>query len=109
TINFGASYGFTLVALVLAIVFAALFATLLGYFLFFGRISGVFLGIVTLSVTLVLERFRAQTAGPEWHIGKARLNGFNGMSNMPPLTIPWPGGDLVLFPDVGFYYLMLGL
>ena len=42
---------------------------MLGYFLFFGRISGVFLGIVTLAVTLVLERFMAQTAGPEWHIG----------------------------------------
>jgi urea transport system permease protein len=109
TINFGAAYGFTLVAVVLAVLFAAIFAAILGYFLFFGRISGVFLGIVTLSVTLILERFMAQTAGPEWRIGAARLNGFNGMSGMPALTIPWPGGDLVLFPDVEFYYLMLGL
>lgn len=109
TINFGAAYGFTLVALVLAIAIAALFAVLLGYFLYFGRISGVFLGIVTLSVTLVLERFMAQTAGPEWKIGSARLNGFNGMSNMPPLTLPWPGGDIVLFPDVQLYYVVLGL
>ena len=109
TINFGAAYGFTLVAVVLAVAIAALFAVLLGYFLFFGRISGVFLGIVTLSITLVLERFMAQTAGPEWHIGKARLNGFNGMSNMPPLTIPWPGGDIVLFPDVQLYYVVLAL
>lgn len=109
TINFGAAYGFTLVALLLAMALAALFAALLGYFLFFGRISGVFLGIVTLSVTLVLERFMAQTAGPEWRIGSARLNGFNGMSNMPPLTIPWPGGDIVLYPDVQLYYVVLGL
>ena len=35
-------------ALVLAVVLAALFAALLGYFMFFGRIAGVFLGIVTL-------------------------------------------------------------
>jgi urea transport system permease protein len=109
TLNFGAAYGFTLVAVVIALVIVALAAMLLGYFLFFGRISGVFLGIVTLSVTLVLERFMAQTAGPEWAIGKARLNGFNGMSNMPPLTIPWPGGDIVLFPDVQLYYVVLGL
>jgi urea transport system permease protein len=109
TLNFGAAYGFTLVAVVIALVIAALAALLLGYFLFFGRISGVFLGIVTLSVTLVLERFMAQTAGPEWAIGKARLNGFNGMSNMPPLTIPWPGGDIILFPDVQLYYVVLGL
>jgi ABC-type branched-subunit amino acid transport system permease subunit len=109
TLNFGAAYGFTLVALLLAVGIAAFFALLLGYFMFFGRIAGVFLGIVTLAVTLTLERFMAQTAGPEWHIGVARLNGFNGMSAMPPLTIPWPGGDIVLFADIGLYYVVLGL
>jgi urea transport system permease protein len=109
TINFGSAYGFTLVALLIALVIAALFALLLGYFMFFGRISGVFLGIVTLAVTLMFERFMAQTAGPEWHIGAARLNGFNGMSAMPPITIPWPGGDIVLFADVGLYYFVLAL
>ncbi|MET4257807.1 ABC-type branched-subunit amino acid transport system permease subunit [Bradyrhizobium sp. S3.12.5] len=109
TLNFGSAYGFTLVALVAAIAIAALFAALLGYFMFFGRIAGVFLGIVTLAVTLMLERFMAQTAGPEWHIGNARLNGFNGMSAMPPLTIPWPGEPIVLFADVGLYYFVLGL
>lgn len=46
TINFGSAYGFTLVALVVAVAIAALFAILLGYFMFFGRIAGVFLGIV---------------------------------------------------------------
>lgn len=109
TINFGAAYGFTLIAMVVAVAIAALFAVLLGYFMFFGRIAGVFLGIVTLAVTLMLERFMAQTAGPEWHIGSARLNGFNGMSAMPPLTIPWPGEPIVLFADIGLYYLVLGL
>jgi branched-chain amino acid transport system permease protein len=109
TLNFGSAYGFTLVALVVAVAIAALFAVLLGYFMFFGRIAGVFLGIVTLAVTLMLERFMAQTAGPEWHIGSARLNGFNGMSAMPPLTIPWPGEPIVLFADVGLYYFVLGL
>jgi branched-chain amino acid transport system permease protein len=90
---------------------SALVAAVLGYFLFFGRISGVFLGIVTLAVTLVLERFMAQTAGPEWHIGAARLNGFNGMNGMPNLTIPWPGedGPLVLAPDLPLYYVVLAL
>ena len=109
TLNFGSAYGFTLVALVAAVTIAAVFAALLGYFMFFGRIAGVFLGIVTLAVTLMLERFMAQTAGPEWHIGSARLNGFNGMSAMPPLTIPWPGEPIVLFADIGLYYFVLGL
>jgi branched-chain amino acid transport system permease protein len=110
TLDFGSAHGLTFASLVVAVVLAALVATVLGYFLFFGRISGVFLGIVTLSVTLVLERFMAQTAGPEWHIGAARLNGFNGMSGMPPLTIPWFGGDdIALFPDTPLYYVLLGL
>lgn len=109
TINFGSAYGFTWLALLLAIGIAALFALLLGYFMFFGRIAGVFLGIVTLAVTLMLERFMAQTAGPEWHIGAARLNGFNGMSAMPPLTIPWFDEPIVLFADVGLYYVVLGM
>ena len=109
TVNFGAAYGLTVWSLLAALALAALFAAVLGYFLFFGRIGGVFLGIVTLSVTLVFERFMAQTAGPEWHIGAARLNGFNGMNTMPPLTIPWFGGDIVLFADVGLYYVVLAL
>jgi len=111
TLDFGAEFGMTIWALVAAVAIAAVAAAVLGYFLFFGRISGVFLGIVTLAVTLVLERFMAQTAGPEWHVGAARLNGFNGMNGMPPLTIPWPGSNdpLVLAPDVPLYYVVLGL
>jgi len=109
TINYGAAYGLTLAATVLAVAAAALLAAVLGYFLFFGRISGVFLGIVTLAVTLVFERFMARTAGPEWHVGSARLNGFNGMSGMPPLTVPWPGGGIALAPDIPLYYVILAL
>ena len=57
-------------------------AAVLGYFMIYGRLSGVFFGIVTLAVTLAFAAFMHQTAGPEWKIGDARLNGFNGM---PPL------------------------
>ena len=109
TLNFGAAYGFTLFALVLSVGLAALLAVVLGYFMFYGRVQGVFIGIVTLSVTLVFQAFMAQTAGPEWAIGAARLNGFNGMSGMPPLTIPWPGGDVLLYADIALYYVLLGL
>lgn len=109
TINLGDAYGLTLFSLVAAVGCSALCAAVLGYFMFYGRINGVFLGIVSLSVTLVLERFMAQTAGPEWTIGAARLNGFNGMGSMPSLTIPWPGGPIVLYPDLPLYYLTLAL
>ena len=108
-INLGPDHGLTLLSAVIAIAASALVSAVLGYFLFWGRIGGVFLGIVTLSITLVFERFMAQTAGPEWHVGTARLNGFNGMSGMAPLTIPWPGDDIVLSPDIPLYYVVLGL
>ena len=54
----------------------------------YGRITGVFVGIVTLSVTLAFATFMNQTAGPEWVIGRARLNGYNGMTRIPPLIDP---------------------
>ena len=44
-------------------------AVVLGYFMFYGGVRDVFVGIVTLSITLVFETFMAQTAGPEWRIG----------------------------------------
>ena len=109
TINFGAAYGFTWLALMLSVALGGAFALLIGYFMFYGRIKGVFIGIVTLSVTLVLETFMSQTAGPQWRIGEARLNGFNGMSGMPPLTVPWPGGDIALYSGTALYYVLLGL
>jgi branched-chain amino acid transport system permease protein len=96
TINFGDGPGVTLLGLGVSLLLAAGFALVLGYFMFFGGVTDVFVSIITLATTLVLETFMAQTAGPEWTIGSARLNGFNGMTGMPPLALPWPGGALAL-------------
>jgi branched-chain amino acid transport system permease protein len=106
TLNYGGDNGMTLFALLAALVLVGLCAGLLGYFMFYGGIREVFVGIVTLSVTLVFETFMAQTAGPEWAIGEARLNGFNGMSGMPPLTIPWPGENIALEGSRLFWFLL---
>ena len=87
----------------------ALFALVLGYFMFYGEIRGVFVGIVTLSVTLVFETFMAQTAGPAVaDRRRARLNGFNGMSGHPAADHPLAGGDIMLFAGTGLYYVLLG-
>ena len=92
-INLGQHHGYPFLALLCALVIAAAFAALLGYFMIYGRITGVFVGIVTLSVTLTFATFMNQTAGPEWRIGRARLNGYNGMTRIPTLSIPWFDGD----------------
>lgn len=110
SINLGGGHGLTWVAFIGALVLPAVFAAVVGYFMFYGGVRDVFVGIVTLSITLVMETFMAQTAGPEWAIGSARLNGFNGMSNMPPLTVPGigDGADLVLEGNA-LYWFVLGL
>ncbi len=107
--NLGGESGTTFLALALALGLAALAAAVLGYFMIWGRVGGVFFGIVTLSATLVLAFFLGQTAGPEWHIGNARLNGFNGMKDMAPLNIPWFGGEQLFFEGVALYYLVVAL
>ena len=75
--------------LLLAILAPAAFAALLGYFMFYGRISDVFLGVITLTVTLILFNSINSTAGPEFHIGSARLGGFNGIPGIPSLNMPF--------------------
>jgi len=108
SVNLGDAGLWTWFAFVVALAMPAVLAAVLGYFMFYGGVRDVFVGIVTLSVTLVFETFMAQTAGPEWTIGEARLNGFNGMSNMPPLTLPWGDGALI-FDGPAFFWLVLAL
>src|SRR3954452_23933233 len=86
SVDLGGANGMALGNFVLAVLLAGLTAAVLGYLMIYGKISGVFFGIVTLSVTLALAFFLGQTAGPEWAIGDARLNGFNGMQGMTPLS-----------------------
>ncbi len=108
SVNLGDAGLWTWFAFVVALGMSAMLAAILGYFMFYGGVRDVFVGIVTLSVTLVFETFMAQTAGPEWTIGEARLNGFNGMSNMPPLTLPW-GESPVIFDGPALFWLVLVL
>ena len=81
--------GESTIPFLLAIALPAAFAALLGYFVFYGRISDVYLGVITLTVTLILFNSINSTAGPEFHIGTARLGGFNGIPGIPPLNYPF--------------------
>jgi ABC-type branched-subunit amino acid transport system permease subunit len=87
----------------LAIALPAAFAALLGYFILYGRISDVYLGVITLTVTLILFNSVNSTAGPEFHIGVAKLGGFNGIPGIPSLNFP---GDKNATIDLeGMFYL----
>lgn len=100
--NIGESTG----PLLLAIALPAAFAALLGYFMFYGRISDVYLGVITLTVTLILFNSVNSTAGPEFHIGTARLGGFNGIPGIPPLN--WPFDKQAAIDLEGMFYLSTG-
>ena len=98
--------GESTIPLLLAIILPATFAALLGYFMFYGRISDVYLGVITLTVTLILFNSVNSTAGPEFRIGAARLGGFNGIPGIPPLNIP---GNKTWVVDLeGMFYLATG-
>lgn len=87
------NFGETTSALLLALAVPAAFAALLGYFMFYGRISDVYLGAITLTVTLIFFKVVNSTAGPQYRIGDAPLGGFNGIPSVPRLTVPG-------FPDL---------
>ena len=73
----------------IAMVLPAVFAAGLGYFMFYARISDVYVGVITLTVTLIFYNVVNSTAGPQYHIGDALLGGFNGMPNVPSLNVPF--------------------
>ncbi len=75
-------------AVIAGIALPAAFAAALGYFMFYGRLNDVYVGVVTLVVTLILFKFMGHTAGSEYKIGQARLGGFNGIPAVPTVTMP---------------------
>ncbi|MCD6032236.1 MAG: urea transporter permease, partial [Thermomicrobiales bacterium] len=95
--------GATWVGILVGVLAGAIAAAVLGYFMFYGGVNDVFVGLTTLALTLVLQTFMAQTAGPEWTVGEARLNGYNGMY-VPQISV----GDMPLFGRP-LYFLYLAI
>ena len=83
-VNMGAST----VPVLAGILVPMLFAALLGYFMIYGRISDVYLAVITLTVSLIFYNLINSTSGPEYAIGRARLGGHNGIPGLPPINIP---------------------
>jgi urea ABC transporter permease protein UrtC len=83
---------------VIAILLPTVFAAALGYLMFYGRISEVYVGVITLTVTLILFNAINSTASPEYRIGNALIGGYNGLPNVPSLNFPFDP-DNTLQPD----------
>jgi branched-chain amino acid transport system permease protein len=100
--------GGTNLALIAAIALPAVLAALIGYFIFYGRVSGVYVAIITLATTLILELLFSRTAGQQYAIGQAQLGGYNGMTGIPTLVLG-AGPATVELDPIGMYYFVLGL
>ena len=96
--------GDTTVPFLLTIALCFAFAAVLGYFMFYGRLSDVYLGVVTLVVALIMWKLISHTAGPEYAIGKARLGGFNGIPSIPIMRVPFTEREMD--PGEMFQYFM---
>jgi branched-chain amino acid transport system permease protein len=90
-----------------AIILPMLFAALLGYFVIYGRISDIYLSVITLVVTLIFEKSMRSTSGPEYVIGSVRLNGQNGIPGIPGLQLPWDSTQTLSID--GVFYLAGGV
>jgi len=99
-VNFGEST----VPVLLSIVVPALLAAVIGALMFWGRIGDVYLGVITLVVSLILFKFMNATAGDAYRIGDARLGGFNGIPGFQILNVP--GDPSAQIFGVPFYYVI---
>jgi ABC-type branched-subunit amino acid transport system permease subunit len=97
------NFGETTSAMVLAVLLPMAFAAVLGFFMIYGRISDIFFTVITLVVTIVLERAIRATSDESFVIGTVWLRGQNGISTVPDLQVPW-NPDETLFVT-GVYYV----
>jgi len=88
----------SVMAISLSVVVVALFAVVLGYFLFYGRLSGPYLGIVTLAIAVIAERIAVK-----WYY----IGGYNGLVNVPPLSIA--GWEIISINSLFYVILAIGL
>ena len=107
SINMGGST----TAIVAGIGVPTAFAFFLGYFMFYGRISTVYVAVITLVVSLIFYKFLGHTAGYEYTIGTAHLGGFNGMPALPPINLPGDPTKFIypedMFPITGICLLLV--
>lgn len=82
------SMGDTTVPLILSFLLPAAFGVVLGYFMFYGKLTDVYLGVVTMVVALIFWKLANHTAGPGYSIAGVRLGGFNGIPSIPTINIP---------------------
>jgi len=99
----------TLGSLAAAVAAGGLVSGALGYVAFYGRVSTMFLAVMTLTVTLILLQVMGSTADPSYHVGTAVLGGYNGITNIPSLAFDLPLFEPIPLGPEGFFWTVGGL
>lgn len=89
-----------------AIVLPAIAALALGYFLFYGRIGDVYLGVITLTAAMILYHLVNTVSGSDFRLGSVALGGYNGIPGVPPIALP---GASEALDYTQFYLLCLAV
>jgi len=88
-----------LLGLTLALLAPGLWAAIFGLALFKGRaLTGAYFGIVTLAAAIIAERIAVN-----WNY----IGGFNGILDIPPLTLSWGQTNYEIIEPVHLYYTSL--
>lgn len=114
-INLIGSQGNTDLALLAGILVPVAFAAVLGLIMFCARLQGVYVAIILLVVTLVIQTFMNQTASSFYKIGTVYLGGNNGLGRfsadikqVPSLKLGFGGSTWeMLGSDRGFFSLVV--
>jgi urea transport system permease protein len=89
----------TYVGLLLGMVVPILLAIVLGYFLFYGGVRGTYFTILTIAVTLVLQRIAISWV--------ELTGGNNGIFGIAGFTLRLPGWSHTILSENGLYYVAL--
>jgi urea ABC transporter permease protein UrtC len=89
----------TYIGVILGMVVPALLAVVLGYFLFYGGVRGTYFTILTIAVTLVLQRIALSWV--------ELTGGNNGIFGILPFTLSLPGWSHTIASEAGLYYMAL--
>jgi branched-chain amino acid transport system permease protein len=74
----------TILAVIIGILVPGIVAAIIGYFLFYGKVNDIFIGVVTMCIALLLETFLIQTSDAKWKIAGVHLGGYNGINYVRP-------------------------
>jgi len=94
--------GSTTLPFVLGITLPMVLAAVIGYFMIYGKLSDIYFSVMTLVITLIMNKAMRATSGSQYVVGDVRLNGQNGIPGVPALQVPW-NTDVTLFIDQVYY------